>query len=101
MSIDLWLVVVAAIPATLALLLYGALAPWWRSWPGWAFFSTLLAVALLLDLTLVFTWSHFSPATEEGISRGVMGVVIAGCWLKFVAVLRQQILRHRDRKGQS
>lgn len=94
-TFDLVVIWIAAIPATAALLLYGCLSAWWRFWPGRAFFSTMLAVALLLDLTIFFQRWHGHLAAKEDIAKGVYVVVAIACWLKCYAVIRQQIIRRR------
>ena len=47
-----------AVPATLFVLLYGTLAPWWRSHTGRSLLAAACALALLLDVTLL---SRFYP----------------------------------------
>ena len=94
---DLIMIIVAAPAATLAMLVYGFAAPWWRSWPGWAFFSTMLALTLLLDLTLFFKWWPGHMEAKIDVAHVVYVIVVAACWLKLYAVLRQQFNRHRRR----
>lgn len=97
-SFDVIVVILGAVPATLATLIYFVAAPWWRSWPGRAFFSTMLALALLLDLTLFFRWWPNHWPVKQDIAHGVYVLVAIACWLKLYAVLREQFKRHRRRR---
>ena len=83
------LVVLGAIPATLFVFAYGAMAPWWRSAEGWNLFGFTLSIALLLDLSLA---QHFAgPLPGLRVVALVIYAAIAGfLWQRLFLLLRAQ-----------
>lgn len=89
LAIDATILTGAAIAANLFVLVYAALAPWYRSAAGRASWVSMLALALLLDLSLVAYWIDWT--VPEWIARTVYIVITLGAWLKFVALLHEQV----------
>ena len=88
----------ASVPATLGTLVYGTAAQWYRSLFGWALFTSSTALALLLDLSLLFHyWRTVELDVAERIALVVYALVCLGAWLMCGAVVRRQ-LRHPGRR---
>lgn len=83
------LVIVAAIPATLFVILYPFLSPqFWRSWIGRALFTSSIGLAALLDLSLMAKWFHTILARE--VVAAILVLIAAGAWLKVAALLNSK-----------
>lgn len=88
MSSTDWAVVlvwVAAVPQTLFILGYGFSSRWWISWIGRALFVSSLALALLLDLSLVTF--YFKGLLNETETNVILAVVALGAILKLTALV--------------
>lgn len=85
------LIIAAAIPATLFVLLYPLLSPqFWRSWIGRALFTSSAGLAALLDLSLLAKWFHLIlPRT---VVAGILTLIALGAILKLAALLREKWL---------
>lgn len=88
------LILLGAVPSTLFVLVYGVIAPWWRSREGVHLFGFTLTIALLLDLSLVLRLT--------GQFRGIRIIAlaiflsIAGfMWQRFYLLATAQQLRRR------
>jgi len=95
LAIDAIILTGAAIPATLFVILYWVFAPWYRSEAGRASWSTMFALAALLDVSLAAYWFHWTIG--ELVARIIYVLIFAACWMKFGALLHEQVLgRHDD-----
>lgn len=98
-TLALWIIWAAAPPATMLVVLYAATAPFWRTSAGRALIVSKIALALLIDLTLLF---HAVPGHIEAkmrIALVVYVLIAAGAWLMFLELVRAQVLRHRSRRS--
>lgn len=81
----------AAVPATLAALLYGLLAPWWKSALGRILMSLMCSVAVLLDLTLVLnTYFSMNPTVALFIARAVFAMTGVVAWVLVAYIILAQ-----------
>ena len=80
---------IGAICSTAFVVLYPILSPgWWRALPGWGWFASSMALALLLDLSLAA--KILGPeffARYAAVRVGVVGLVALGTVLKLTALL--------------
>lgn len=98
MTLDVWILTGAAIPATLYPIVYWVLAPWYRSDWGRAAWSIMLAIAALLDVALVAYWFHWT--VPEWLARVIYVLIFCACWMKFGALINHQLIAYaRRRKG--
>lgn len=88
-EIVLWLVRISAPPQTLFVLIYGLWSPWWRTQTGRAIFTKSLALALLLNLSLVARAVGPYPG-DEWVGVSVVALVGAGAWLQLIALLHEK-----------
>lgn len=79
------LLILAAVPATLAALLYGTRVTWWRSRWGRHLFSYMTAIAVVLDLGVVRLVFGSRP-WFEALRVAAFGVVVAALWWRAVFV---------------
>jgi hypothetical protein len=92
------LVWVATVPQTLFILIYGTTNQWWLSWIGRALFTSSLALALLLNMSLVAYYYH--DLLDQRESNVVIGLVALGSCLKLFALLLDKRPGSRDRFNQ-
>lgn len=79
------LLILAAIPATVAAVLYGCKVTWWRSRWGRHLFSYMTAIALVTDLGVVRLFFGEQPWFAALRTAAFAGVVAALWWrLAFV-----------------
>ena len=80
---------IGAICSTSFVVLYPILSPgWWRDIPGWGWFASSMALALLLDLSLAS--KILGPdffARYPVVRVGVVALVAAGTVLKLAALV--------------
>ena len=89
-----WLVIAAAIPATLFVILYPILSPqFYRSWIGRGLFTSSAGLAALLDLSLLAKW--FTIILDRWIVAGILVLIAAGAWLKLAALVHEKWLACR------
>lgn len=88
------LVVVAAVPANLFPLAYGLGSPWYRSPLGRALMTQSTGIALLIDVTMLRYVLGDYPG-RDAIRIAIYGLVTAGLYLQFVALLKTQRTRRR------
>lgn len=93
-----YLVIAAAIPATLFLILYPILSPqFYRTWIGRALFTSAGGLAALLDISLLAKWFHLIIPRE--VLVGILVLIAAGAWLKLAALLREKWLAVHEANG--
>lgn len=94
MSIEdwmVWLVRVAAVSQTLFVLLYGPLTPWWRNRVGRAIFTKALALALLLDISLINQAIGHPYRHMNQIALSVIALVTLGSLMQLSALVLERI----------
>lgn len=81
-----YLVIAAAVPATLFVVLYPLLSPqFWQTWIGRALFTSSAGLAALLDLTLLSKW--FELLVPRELLSLILALIAAGAWLKLGALV--------------
>lgn len=98
-KLALWIIWAAAPPATLVPILYASTARWWKSLAGRALFTSTLALALLIDLALVFRAWDGHLMLKQRVAVVVYALICAGAWLMFLSLVRVQWRALRDRRG--
>lgn len=96
-SIEDWelrLIYGAAIPQTLYVLGFGLRNDWWASLIGWGQFTKALAVALLLDLSILTDRFGLIPYARQ-IGLAVIALLFIGAWLQSSSWV---VERHRQRQ---
>lgn len=91
--IALILIMTAAPPITVFACWYGLTAPWWRSPSGRALFTSSLATALLVDLSLLYRF--IGSEVPDVLALVVYALVAAGCWLMFGALAHDRWQRRK------
>lgn len=87
--------IVAAVPATLAVLVYGLGAPWWRSLTGATMLGLTTCLAVILDLSVaVRILGRPFPGLVEVALVLYAGVAVF-LWLLLALVVRAQLLPRR------
>ena len=92
MSVDtiaLWLVIAAAPPATLFPFFFAWISRgiWWRNPAGRALMTSSTALALLIDISLVYQWLGDDYALRDVVRLTVFALIAAGAWQKLYALL--------------
>lgn len=86
--IDL-LVIAAAIPATLFVILYPTLSPsFWRTWIGRGMWTSSAGLAALLDLSLIAKW--FGWIMPRLVVAAILLLIALGAASKLHALLREK-----------
>lgn len=82
-------IILAGIAGTLFVLAYAVIArhSWWRHSTGRGLFVSSLALALVLDLTLVFQAFEVDPFVATFMSTIVLGLVTVGTFLMCGALI--------------
>lgn len=96
MSTDDWgvvLITAAGAASTLALVLYGLFAPWYRSVIGRARVVAEVGWVALLDLALYVHWSH--RVIPDQLVLALYALIAAGALLWLGAVFHEQIWKRR------
>lgn len=78
----------AAPPATLVPVLYAIAARWYRTLEGRALMASTLALALLIDLALLFRAWDGHPVFKQRAAIAVYALICVGAWLMFLFVAR-------------
>lgn len=100
-SVNLVLLLIATPPATAFVLTYGLLLPWFRSWTGWALFTSSTGLALLLNANLWFRLYMWPLLAREGWLRVVVYAGIAvGAWLMYGALTVTLLRARRELRAQ-
>jgi hypothetical protein len=81
------LITAAAVASTLALILYGLFAPWWRSVIGRARVAAEFGWVALLDVVLYVHWSH--KIVPGWLALTLYAVIAVGAWMWLGAVVEQ------------
>jgi hypothetical protein len=84
-TVGLWLIRVAAVAATAGWLIY-CTAPFYRSLLGRALWTSMLGLALLLDLALMFRVWDGHLRTKQYVALGVYALLALGAVLTLTAV---------------
>lgn len=83
------LVIAAAIPATLFVILYPALSPqFWRTWIGRGMWTSSAGLAALLDLSLCAKW--FGWVLPRSVVAVILALIALGALSKLHALLREK-----------
>lgn len=91
------LLVLAAAPAATAFpIAYAWIARgvWWRTPAGRALMTSSTALALLIDISLVYQFLGDDYALRDAVRLTVFALIAAGAWLKFGAL----IYEHRQQR---
>lgn len=91
-----FLIYATAPPATLFALIYGLTTPWWRSMIGRALLTSSTALALLVDLSLLFQWLGPEYLGRAYVRVTVFGLVCLGAWLKFTALVGMKVQARKE-----
>lgn len=85
----------ACFPAVnLFVLLYGAYAPWWRSWTGRAVITTILGLAVLIDSAVVYRLNHKLPYPYQAqMLLAAFGLIALGTNLYLLAFVSEQFVK--------
>lgn len=94
-----FLIYATAPPATLFALIYGFTTPWYRTMIGRALLTSSTALALLVDVSLLFQWLGPEYLGRAYVRLIVFGLVCLGAWLKFSALIGQKWDARKERRG--
>jgi hypothetical protein len=89
------LVAATAPPATLFALIYGFTSPWWRTAIGRALLVSSTALALLVDISLLYQAFGDNYALRDAVRLTVFSLVCAGAWMKFGALVVEKVRARR------
>lgn len=92
-----WLIYALAIATTAFPILYAALAPWYRTWLGRAVMVLGIALALLLDLTILLRFIVLPPLAVAMITTGVLGLILAASVAKSIILIVTQVTARREK----
>ena len=81
------LVALMAFPATMFPIIFGLTGPWWRTLVGRALMTKSVGLALLIDISLLYTIFGDDYAARDAVRLGVYGFILAGVWLQFIALV--------------
>jgi hypothetical protein len=83
--------------ATLFPLLYGLTTPWWRSLIGRALMTKAVGLALLIDISLLYTWLGDDYFLRDAVRLTVYGLIFVGVWLQLTALFVEKYRARGDR----
>lgn len=85
------LVLIAAPAATLFPFCFGWISRgiWWRNPAGRALMTSSTALALLIDISLLYQWLGDDYALRDVVRLSVYTLIAAGAWQKLYALLRE------------
>lgn len=92
------LIIATAIPATLFALVYGFTVPWWETLIGKAMLISSTALALLVDITLLYRVFGDDYYLREVVLMFVLQLISQGAWWKWGALIREKWRAWRDRR---
>lgn len=98
-KLALWIVWAAAPPATMVPILYAVAARWYKTLEGRALMASSLALALLIDLALLFRAWDGHLLFKRQIALGVYALICVGAWLMFLFVARSAWRAMRARRA--
>ena len=93
LQIDSLILTGAAVATNIFILGYAILAPFYRSETGRASWVMTLAVALLLDVSLVAYWTGW--VVPEWVARSIYVLIFCGGWMKLGALFHEQFVKRR------
>lgn len=93
------LLVVLAIVVTAFPIIYGVLAPFWKTLLGRSVMILGVALALLADLSILFDFWQPSPVATQLIIMVVLLLIIIGSLGKDVAIIKTQLRGRKERTG--
>ena len=96
LAIDATILTVGGIASTLFVVVYWLAAPWYRSEYGRASWTMMLALALLIDVSLVAYWFHWT--IPEWLARVIYILISLGALLKLWALIDEQLRKPRLRR---
>lgn len=91
-----YLVCTAALGASLFVIAYAALAPFYRSEEGWNVMTFMVVVVLMIVQSVYFRLS--GTRAPEWLSSLDWGLINAVVWWRFTLVIRRQLARRRSTK---
>lgn len=85
------LVLIAAPAATLFPICFAWISRgiWWRNPAGRALMTSSTALALLIDISLLYQWLGDDYALRDAVRLSVYALIAAGAWQKLYALLRE------------
>jgi hypothetical protein len=90
------LLVLCAAPAvTLFPIFYALTSPWRRSLTGWALMTSSVALALLVDISLLYQWLGDDYYLRDVVRLSVYALIAAGAWLQLLAFVRAKFRARR------
>lgn len=89
MSLSTYLVLATAAGSVLFVILYAALAPFYRSQSGWNLMSFMLVVAVMVTLSLYFRFS--GGRAPEWVAVLTWGAAAVCIWWRVAILLRAQL----------
>lgn len=92
LTVSVWLITGTAIAATLFALGYMLTSPWWTTGIGRAMLISTTALALLVDVSLLFYWR--GGDVPDSIALTVYAWIFLGAWWKLGAFV---VTKWRDR----
>lgn len=93
-----WLVYGAAAASTLFTVLYGFTVPWWHTAIGRALLVSSAALALLLDLSVMYQVFGQNYLARDFIRVTIMVAIFAGTLLKLGALLDEKWAAYKARR---
>lgn len=90
-AIAVLLILCAAPPATLFPILYAIVAPWRSTVAGRALMTSSVALALLIDISLIYQWLGDDYALRDVVRFSVYVLILCGAWMQLGALVYQQI----------
>lgn len=91
------LVAATAPAATLFAIIYGFTTPWWRTAIGRALLVSSTALALLVDISLLYKVFGDNYVLRDAVRLTVYALVCAGAWLKLAALVVEKVRARRAR----
>ena len=98
-KLALWIIWATAPAATAVPILYAFTARWWRSLAGKALMASTAALALLVDLALLFRSWGGHLAFKQDVAVGVYALICLGAWLMLASLLAAQVRAIRERRA--
>ena len=94
------LMILSAAPAaTLFPLIYGFTVRWWTFPIGRALMVSSTGLGLLIDISLIYQWLGDDYFLRDVVRLSVYGFIVAGAWLKLIAILIEKSRGKRSRES--
>lgn len=94
------LIIATAIPATLFALIYGFTVPWWETLIGKAMLISSTALALLVDISLLYRVFGDDYFLREVVLLFILQLICQGAWYKWGALTLEKWRAWRDRRSE-